>query len=369
MRDLFHHVPVLDTGARGATNSFAQRGLGDVLLAWENEAWLARKELGADEFAIVYPSLSILAEPPVAVVDSVVDKKGTRAVAEAYLRFLYTQGGPGHRREALLPAARSSGGGTYARTLSGAEALVTIDDFGGWDERTGDLFRRWRYVRPHLHAGEMMPSARRSALPGFALTFGITLLWLSLIVLLPLAALMLRPWELGLAGVWHSITEPRVLASLRLSFGIAALAAVVNVPFGLLVAWVMVRYRFPGRNLADSLIDMPLALPTAVAGIALTALFAPKGWIGATAHATGYQGRLHATRHPGGADFRRPAVRRAHAGAGHHGSAAGRRGGRCDARRDARADRTPRGVAGADAGIAGRLRLRRWHAASANMVR
>ena len=81
--------------------------------------------------------------------------------------------------------------------------------------------------------------------------------------------------------MWHSITEPRVLAALRLSFGAAALAAAVNVPFGLLVAWVMVRYRFPGRNLADSLIDMPLALPTAVAGIALTALFAPKGWIGA----------------------------------------------------------------------------------------
>jgi sulfate/thiosulfate transport system permease protein len=127
----------------------------------------------------------------------------------------------------------------------------------------------------------MMQPARRSALPGFSLTFGITLLWLSLIVLLPLAALILRPWELGLAGVWHSITGPRVLASLRLSFGVAALAAVVNVPFGLLVAWVMVRYRFPGRNLADSLIDMPLALPTAVAGIALTALFAPRGWIGA----------------------------------------------------------------------------------------
>ena len=81
--------------------------------------------------------------------------------------------------------------------------------------------------------------------------------------------------------MWHSITEPRVLAALRLSFGAAALAAAVNVPLGLLVAWVMVRYRFPGRNLADALIDMPLALPTAVAGIALTALFAPKGWIGA----------------------------------------------------------------------------------------
>ncbi|MGA3399585.1 MAG: sulfate ABC transporter permease subunit CysT [Acetobacteraceae bacterium] len=126
----------------------------------------------------------------------------------------------------------------------------------------------------------MLP-VQRSALPGFVPTFGITFLWLSLIVLVPLSALVLRPWELGLAGVWHSVTEPRVLAALRLSFGTAALAAGVNVPFGLLIAWVMVRYHFPGRNLADSLIDMPLALPTAVAGISLTALFAPKGWIGA----------------------------------------------------------------------------------------
>jgi sulfate/thiosulfate transport system permease protein len=122
---------------------------------------------------------------------------------------------------------------------------------------------------------------RRSALPGFGLTLGMTLTWLSLIVLVPLAALVARPWELGLAGVWHSVTDPRVLAALRLSFGAATLAAAINVPIGLLIAWVMVRYRFPGRSLADALIDMPLALPTAVAGIALTALFAPQGWSGA----------------------------------------------------------------------------------------
>ena len=122
---------------------------------------------------------------------------------------------------------------------------------------------------------------RRSALPGFGLTLGITLAWLSLIVLIPLAALALRPWELGLAGIWHSVSEPRVLAALRLSFVAAALAALLNVPLGLLVAWVIVRYRFPGRGLAEALIDMPLALPTAVAGIALTALFATKGWLGA----------------------------------------------------------------------------------------
>src|SRR4051812_30100069 len=126
----------------------------------------------------------------------------------------------------------------------------------------------------------MILARYRTALPGFAPTLGITLNWLSLIVLVPLASLALRPWELGIVGAWNSVTEPRVLASLRLSFGAAALAATVNVPLGLMTAWVMVRYRFAGRNLIDSLIDMPLALPTAVAGIALTALFAPQGWIG-----------------------------------------------------------------------------------------
>ena len=126
-----------------------------------------------------------------------------------------------------------------------------------------------------------MTAARRSALPGFWPTLTVTLAWVSMIVLLPLMSLALRPWELGVVGVWHAVTEPRVLAALRLSFGAAAIAAAVNVPFGLLVAWVTVRYTFPGRRLADSLIDMPLALPTAVAGITLTALFSPRGWIGA----------------------------------------------------------------------------------------
>ena len=88
--DLYRNVPVLDTGARGSTTTFVQRGIGDVLIAWENEAFLAVKELGPDKFEIVMPSISILAEPPVAVVDKVVDKRGTRAVAEAYLEYLYS---------------------------------------------------------------------------------------------------------------------------------------------------------------------------------------------------------------------------------------------------------------------------------------
>jgi sulfate transport system permease protein len=122
---------------------------------------------------------------------------------------------------------------------------------------------------------------RGTTLPGFAPAFGLTLLWVGLIVLLPLLALALRPWELGLAGVVASVTAPRVLSALRLSFGAALLAAALDVPLGLLLAWVLVRMRFPGRRLVDGLVDLPFALPTAVAGIALTALYAPNGWIGA----------------------------------------------------------------------------------------
>ena len=109
---------------------------------------------------------------------------------------------------------------------------------------------------------------------------GFTLAYLSLIVLIPLAALAIRPWEAGLDGFIRTVTDERVLASLKLSFGAAALAAAVNVPTGLLLAWVLVREPFPGRRLMDAAIDLPFALPTAVAGIALSALYAPNGWIG-----------------------------------------------------------------------------------------
>ncbi len=139
MRELMRHVPVLDTGARGATNSFAQRELGDVLLAWENEAWLARQEFAGDGFEIVYPSASILAEPPVAIVDKVVDKKGTRPVAQAYLEFLYT------------PAAQRIIGDNFYRPRDQAVAaafgerfpkleMVTIKDFGGWPAAQAEYF-------------------------------------------------------------------------------------------------------------------------------------------------------------------------------------------------------------------------------------
>jgi sulfate transport system permease protein len=121
---------------------------------------------------------------------------------------------------------------------------------------------------------------RPSVLPGFGLTLGYSLIYLGVIVLLPLAGLVLRPVELGWQGFLHAVLEPRVLAALRLSFGAALIAAIVNCFFGLIIAWMLVRYRFPGRRIVDSLVDLPFALPTAVAGIALTAICAPNGWIG-----------------------------------------------------------------------------------------
>lgn len=119
-----------------------------------------------------------------------------------------------------------------------------------------------------------------SALPGFGLAFGFTLFYLSLIVLIPIAALVIRPWEIGWSGFWAVLGDTRVQHALQLSFGASLIAVIINTFFGLIVAWVLVRYRFPGRRVVDALVDLPFALPTAVAGIALSALYARNGWIG-----------------------------------------------------------------------------------------
>jgi sulfate/thiosulfate transport system permease protein len=126
----------------------------------------------------------------------------------------------------------------------------------------------------------MMRSKSWGVLPGFGLSLGITCTYLSLMVLLPLATVFVRTAELPWTTFWSTVTDPRVLASYRVTFGASFAAALVNTVFGLLVAWVLVRYRFPGRRLVDAMVDLPFALPTAVAGIALTTLYASNGWIG-----------------------------------------------------------------------------------------
>jgi sulfate transport system permease protein len=125
----------------------------------------------------------------------------------------------------------------------------------------------WRFRRP-------------SVLPGFRLTFGLTLVYLTLIVLIPLSGLAWRSASLGAAEFWALATDPRIVAALKLSFGTALAAALINVVFGVIVAWVLTRYEFPGRRVLDATVDLPFALPTAVAGIALTAIYAQNGWLG-----------------------------------------------------------------------------------------
>jgi len=125
-----------------------------------------------------------------------------------------------------------------------------------------------------------MNTSVRRILPGFNLSLGYTLIYLSLIVLVPLAAAFIKTSTLTLEQFWAVTTSPRVLASYRLTFGASLIAASINAVFGLLIAWVLTRYEFPGRRLLDALVDLPFALPTAVAGIALTTLYAPNGWMG-----------------------------------------------------------------------------------------
>lgn len=126
---------------------------------------------------------------------------------------------------------------------------------------------RWRFRQP-------------SVIPGFGPALGFTIAYLSLIVLIPLSGIALRAAALGWSGFWALATDERTLKALEISFGASLIAAIVNVVFGTLVAWVLVRYRFPGRRLIDAAVDLPFALPTAVAGIALAAIYAPNGWVG-----------------------------------------------------------------------------------------
>lgn len=133
------------------------------------------------------------------------------------------------------------------------------------------------------------PLIHRSPMPGLGLSMGITLTMLSLVVLLPIGALLLKGANFGLAGIWDTVNRPRVWAALYLSFRLSLFAALFNLVFGVLLAWVLVRYRFPGRRILDAAVDLPFALPTAVAGISLTALYAPNGFFGQIAAEIGWR--------------------------------------------------------------------------------
>ena len=130
---------------------------------------------------------------------------------------------------------------------------------------------------------------RRSVIPGFGLALGVTVLYLGAIVLLPLCALILKASDVGLVQLWGILSSPRTLSALRVTVSMALAATAFNAIYGLLLAWVLARYEFPGKRVLDALVDVPFALPTAVAGLALTALFAKSGWFGAPLDAIGLQ--------------------------------------------------------------------------------
>ena len=204
-------MPVLDSGARGSTTTFVQRGIGDVLIAWENEALLATEKLGQNQFEIVVPSVSILAEPPVTLVDKVVDRRGTRKVAQAYLEFLYSP-------EGQEIAAKHHYRPRQAEVLAKYSAkfpkitLFTIDEaFGGWTQGAADALRRWRDLRQDLRAGivgDELMAVR--VLPGFRPALGFTLVYLSLLVLIPLSGVFIKSAGLVVGPV--SGTPSRVRA-------------------------------------------------------------------------------------------------------------------------------------------------------------
>jgi sulfate transport system permease protein len=137
--------------------------------------------------------------------------------------------------------------------------------------------------------------AKQRVIPGFGLSMGITIFWLSAIILIPLAALFIKAAGLGPGEWWSILTSPRVLAAAKLTFGASAAAAAVSTLLGLLVAWVLVRYEFPGKKALDAIVDLPFALPTAVAGITLTAIYAPTGWLGQYLAKWGIQGAYSPT--------------------------------------------------------------------------
>src|SRR5262249_53291851 len=140
-----------------------------------------------------------------------------------------------------------------------------------------DVLRRRRDLRPDLYSESVK---RRSVVPGFGLALGFTVLYLSLIVLIPLSATFVKSSMLGWHQFWHVVTAPRAVASYEVTFGASLIGAAINLVFGVLVAWVLVRYTFPLKRLFDSMVDLPFALSTAIAGIALTTLYAPNGWLG-----------------------------------------------------------------------------------------
>ena len=295
VRQLYQHVPVLDSGACAATTTFAQKKIGDVHLTWENEAFFEMKEAGG-ELEIVYPPLSIRAEPRVAVVDANVDRKKTRAAAEAYLEFLYTPKrkksspriitGPSSPRSCTRTRSRSSRSScspssrsptTGPRPRPGSLPMAACST-----RSTAPRSNSHRTAAPFYipRTRPIMSKTNRHVLPGFSLSLGYTLLYLSLLTMVPLVACFSKAFSLSFDQFWAAVWTPRAVAAYQFSFMAAFVSSIASVVLGFIIAWVLVRYEFPLKRFFDSLIDLPFALPTAVAGLVYSGLYVENGWLG-----------------------------------------------------------------------------------------
>ena len=216
-----------------------------------------------------------------AVVDTIADRLGTRKVAEEYLKYLYSpEGQKIAAKNFYRPSDRKAVDAELLKPFAELK-LFTVDEvFGGWQTRRRPTSPTAEFSTRFMRKMMAFQLKKPSVLPGFGLTMGFTLFYLSLLVLIPLAGLVLQTTTMGWSRFVKTVTQPEILASYRLSVGASLAGALVNVVFGFLVAWVLVRYTFPGKKLIDAIVDLPFALPTAVSGIALSALYARDGWIG-----------------------------------------------------------------------------------------
>ena len=292
------------------------------------------------KFEIVAPSMSILAEPPVAVVDKVVDRaRHPRAWPRPTCEFLYTpEGQEIAAKHFYRPRDRRGRGAPRRRASRSSRCSPSTRSSAAGRRRTGAPLRRRRRVRPACGAVAEVrgrgPSAGRCR--ASAWRSGSTLLYLGLLVFVPLAAVVAEDGDAAAgAGLGARHLAARARRVPAHASAPRSSRRLINLVFGLLVAWVLERYRFPGRRLIDALVDLPFALPTAVAGIALASVYAENGWIGALLVAARDQGGLHAARRRGRAHLHRPALRGAHGAAGAARPRPGARGGGGDARRAA----------------------------------
>ena len=266
----------MDSGARGSTTTFVENQKGDVLIAWENEAITTMKSY-PDEYEMITPSVSILAQPSVAIVDDNADANGTQEVSREYLNYLYTDDAQRLAAEYGYRPSNESILKEFSDRFDLNVKLYTIKDYGGWNEAYKNYFDDGAMFDESTATNK---TKKVRVIPGYHLTLGITVTMLSLIVLIPLASVMVSALKLRPAEFWSLITKPTVRHAFATSIGCSFIAALINSVFGVIIAWVLVRYEFPGKRILDGCIELPFALPTSVAGITLSKMYSENGILG-----------------------------------------------------------------------------------------